>query len=219
MRKNFLLWIECAGIFILIPVLLWLRVVSTPLIMIPIIIICVPVIFWLGRKYGYTRAVFWQGDRDAERIQLVTIINRFLLISVVLFSIVFAAYPLHLFDLPRSNPIFWLMLLALYPFISAYPQELLYRSFFFRRYEGLFSNQQHLVVINAFLFGWMHIVLHNGMAVLFSIVAGFLFADTYRKTQSLRLTCLEHSLYGCLIFTLGYAEAFLYEPLFRALTQ
>ena len=219
MNKTIFLWLECIGIFILIPVLLWLRVVSTPLIMIPVVMLCVPVIFWLGRKYGYTRTIFWQGDRNAERVQLVTIINRFLLISVVLFSIVFAAYPLHLFDLPRSNPIFWLILLALYPLFSVYPQELLYRSFFFRRYERLFSNQQHLVVLNALMFGWMHIVFHNGLAVVFSIVAGFLFADTFRKTQSLRLTCLEHSLYGWLIFTLGYAEAFLYEPWLRTLTQ
>lgn len=90
---------------------------------------------------------------------------------------------------------------------------------FFKRYDGLLQKPQNFIMLNALLFGWMHIVFHNVLAVVFSIFAGLLFADTYRKTQSLRLTCLEHTLYGYLIFTLGYSEAFLYEAWLRSFSS
>ncbi len=219
MYKNIYLWLEFVGIFIVIPLLVWQRVIDTPLIMIPVILVCIPATIWLVKKHGFTRKLFWLGDRDAEYTHIITIINRFLLISIVLFFIVFLAYPLHLFDMPRNMTRTWLLLLLIYPVISVYPQELLYRVFFFHRYKGLLKNPQILFVLNAVLFGWMHIVFHNLLAVIFSIVAGLLFADTYRKTQSMRLTCLEHTLYGYLIFTLGYGEAFLSEPWLRMLSS
>lgn len=215
MNKKWILLLECSGIFLLIPLLLWLRIVDTPLIMIPLILICIPVTLWLGKKYGFTSTVFWAGEWKAERCQLNTIINRFLIIAFVLYMIIFSVYPLHMFDLPRNATGLWLMLMVFYPIVSVYPQELLYRTFFFRRYESLFRQPQILLLSNAFLFGWMHIVFHNYLASIFSMIAGILFADTYRRTRSLRLTCLEHTLYGYLIFTLGYGEAFLYEPWFN----
>lgn len=131
MNRKWLLWIECIGIFVAIPLLLWLRVVNTPLIIIPVIIICVPATIWLVKKYGLTQMLFWLGDRDAEYKQLIIIINRFILLSIVLFAILFVWYPLHLFDLLRNKPMFWLMFLLVYPLFSVYPQELLYRVFFF----------------------------------------------------------------------------------------
>ena len=106
--------------------------------------------------------------------------------------------------------------MMLYPVFSVYPQELLYRGFFYMRY-GALAGPQTIFVLNALLFGWMHIVFHNLLAVVFSVIAGLLLADTYRKTRSLRLTCLEHTLYGWLIFTFGYGKAFLYELWFHTI--
>jgi hypothetical protein len=37
---------------------------------------------------------------------------------------------------------------------------------------------------------------------------GLLFARDYARHRSLSLTCLEHSLYGCLIFTIGLGRFF-----------
>ncbi len=37
---------------------------------------------------------------------------------------------------------------------------------------------------------------------------GWLFADTYRQSRSLWLVCLEHALYGDLIFTIGLGTFF-----------
>ena len=215
MYRKYYLWFECIAIFLVIPLLLWMRLVSIPLILIPVFIICLPATFWLARKYGLSRNIFWSGDEQAERRQLSIIVRRFLLISVLLLSILYVVYPAHLFDMPRQAPMLWLGLMVLYPLLSVYPQELLYRTFFFRRYSSLFTQQRHLLLANALLFGWMHIVFHNGLAVLYTVLGGYLFADTYHKSGSLRLSCLEHALYGNLIFTIGYGQAFLFEAWFR----
>lgn len=212
MTSKWLLWFECIAIFVVIPLLLWLRLVNTPLILIPVFIVCIPATVWLARKYGLSRATFWSGNIRAERNQLRKIAKRFLVISALLFAILFIGYPDHLFDMPRKTPLFWLLLMVVYPLFSVYPQELLYRAFFLHRYQPLFNKQHHLLLLNAILFGWMHVVFHNVLAVVFTLVAGWFFADTYHKTKSLRLACLEHALYGNLIFTLGYGEAFLFGP-------
>lgn len=215
MNGKWLLWFECIAIFMIIPFLLWLRVVDTPLILIPVYIFCLPATVWLARKYGWSTFTFWSGDRRAERRQLRTIVRRFPLITVLLVTVLLVGYPDHLFDMPRNMTLFWLLLMVVYPLFSVYPQELLYRAFFLHRYQSLFSNQRHLLLLNAVLFGWMHVVFHNALAVVYTLVAGVLFADTYHKTRSLRLTCLEHALYGMLIFTLGYGQAFLFGPWFQ----
>jgi len=214
-NRKWFLWLECVTLFIVIPLLFWMRVVSTPLILIPVFILCVPATIWLGKKHGFTLTIFWYGDRAAEREQLRKIIIRFCLLAVLFFAILLAWYPDHLFDLPRNMTMFWLLLIVLYPLFSVYPQELLYRAFFFHRYRSLFKNKIYLLLLNALMFGWMHIVFHNMLAIIFTFIGAFLFADTYRKTRSLRLTCLEHALYGNLLFTLGYGEAFLYKPLLQ----
>ena len=46
-------------------------------------------------------------------------------------------YLFMLLVLPRQRPGLRLLVLLLYPLLSVYPQELLYRTFFFQRYGAL----------------------------------------------------------------------------------
>jgi uncharacterized protein len=41
-----------------------------------------------------------------------------------------------------------------------------------------------------------------------TLIGGVLFANDYSRHRSLTLTCFEHSLYGCLIFTVGLGRFF-----------
>jgi membrane protease YdiL (CAAX protease family) len=72
----------------------------------------------------------------------------------------------------------------------------------------LFPNKLVFYALNAFCFGYMHIIFHNWVAVVLTIIGGFLFAVTYNKTRSTLLVSIEHSLFGCLIFTIGLGEFF-----------
>ena len=95
------------------------------------------------------------------------------------------------------------MVVLFYPLLSVIPQEIIFRSFFFRRYEQLFNTPNKIILFSGLAFGWVHILLLNWVAVIFSAVGGIIFASTYNRTKSLALTCLEHALYGCFIFTIG----------------
>jgi membrane protease YdiL (CAAX protease family) len=92
--------------------------------------------------------------------------------------------------------------------LSVYPQELLYRAFFVRRYRHLFPRKEFLLLASALVFAWMHLIFRNPFAVVLTLVGGLFFTHTYIRTRSLRLVCLEHALYGNLIFTIGLGEFF-----------
>lgn len=107
------------------------------------------------------------------------------------------------FILPRERPLVYAALMVGYPLISVYPQEIIYRGFFFHRYARAFRTRRAAVAFNAVAFGWAHIIFHNPVAVVLTLVGGVFFAMTYLRTRSLLAAGAEHSLYGCLLFTLG----------------
>jgi len=113
-----------------------------------------------------------------------------------------------LFSLISHRPKVWLLVMIAYPLISVLPQELIYRVFFFERYRPLFGHGFAMMAINAIAFSGVHALFHNWPAVILTLPGGALFAYTYERTSSLRLVAIEHALYGCAIFTIGYGTFF-----------
>lgn len=113
---------------------------------------------------------------------------------------------------PRERPAIWALVMLFYPFLSAFPQEFLYRRFFFWRYECLLGKGWGRLIVNALLFGWLHIIYENWPALALSTVAGLFFAMTYAHTRNLALVWIEHALYGQLAFTLGLGRFFYEGP-------
>ncbi|WP_054532491.1 CPBP family intramembrane glutamic endopeptidase [Herpetosiphon geysericola] len=162
--------------------------------------------FWLRRR-GVPIGL-WQGRLNPrEKHNLWRLIRRFGLASLLAVLLVLLWQPANLFNLPRQQPWAWLLLVLAYPIVSVYIQELVFRGLFFERYRDLLS-ANWLLLLNAVVFGWAHIIFRNPYAVILTIIGGWLFADTYRKTRSLRLVCLEHALYGNLMFTVGLGHYF-----------
>lgn len=128
---------------------------------------------------------------------------RFIPLALFLAGFTYAYNPDRLFGFVSHAPERWALVMLLYPILSALPQELIYRSFFFHRYKELFSCPTTLLLVNALLFGYAHILFKNPIAVTFTIIGGWLFAQTYHKTKSLWLATIEHALYGNFIFTIG----------------
>ena len=56
--------------------------------------------------------------------------------------------------LPRRATGLWLAILALYPLLSALPQELMFRPLFFRRYGALFPDRRVAVLATPWSSGW-----------------------------------------------------------------
>ncbi len=145
---------------------------------------------------------------DFERQAFYAVLKRFLLITLAITVFILLYEPETFFNMVRSRPLLWLQVMLLYPFISAYVQEILFRSFFFYRYRKLFGKSLVFVLVNALLFSYVHIIFENWIAVVFTFFGGLLFAHTYLKTRSTMLTAIEHSLYGNLLYTLGLGHYF-----------
>lgn len=111
----------------------------------------------------------------------------------------------------RRDPALWGRIMILYPLFSVLPQELVYRAFFFHRYGPLFSNEKLMILTNAALFAFGHILFRNWVALMGAFIGGLLWASTYRRSGSLLVVSIEHALYGSLAFTLGIGH-YCYSP-------
>ena len=112
-----------------------------------------------------------------------------------------------LFIFPKTNFRLWLIVMFVYPFLSVIPQEIVYRVFFFHRYQTLFNNNIYFIVINLIMFSFAHIVFQNFHAIFITALVSPIFAIAY--LQKSFLTCvIIHSLGGQIIFTLGLGKYF-----------
>jgi uncharacterized protein len=102
----------------------------------------------------------------------------------------------------------WAIVMLLYPLLSVYPQELIFRAYFFHRYQALFGAGWTMIAASALAFGFVHIAFGNWISVVLSTIGGFLFALTYHQSGSLFLACLEHAFFGNFIFTIGLGQFF-----------
>ncbi|WP_215766000.1 CPBP family intramembrane glutamic endopeptidase [Gluconobacter cerinus] len=140
---------------------------------------------------------------EARRILL-----RFTALAPLIMLLTWWIWPDVFLSLPRQKPLFWLLVMVLYPILSVWPQEVLYRAFLFSRYGALFRIAPVTIAASAVAFGFAHILFLNWIAVGMTLIGGALFASDYSRHRSLTLTCFEHSLYGCLIFTVGLGRFF-----------
>ena len=110
--------------------------------------------------------------------------------------------------LPVERPILWAAIMFLYPALSVWPQEMIYRKLIFLRYQPLLGSGVGYISASALAFGYGHLIMVNWLAVVLSTIGGYIFASAYAQQKSLFLVCFEHALYGCLIFTVGLGHYF-----------
>ena len=127
-------------------------------------------------------------------------------ILILLFSYIFDKEKF--LNLPISHFFLWLLILILYPIFSAFPQEIIYRKFFFQRYDKLFKNKKILIITNALLFSFAHIIYLNPIVIIFTFIGGLLMAISYSQHQSLFKVSVEHGLYGNIVFSSGLGNYF-----------
>lgn len=139
------------------------------------------------------------------------IMIRFFFTAVLLSVYLLLFEPQNLFMIPKEKPWLWVAIMVFYPFWSALPQELIFRVFFFHRYYQIIPNLKVLLILNAFLFAFMHIIFNNWIALVGGFIVGIFWAITYIRNQSLLTVSAEHAMYGNFIYTIGLGHYF-YVP-------
>lgn len=142
----------------------------------------------------------------ASHVSLKNLVLRFLGFALVSIIAMALLYPERLFYVVLNKPFLWLGISLFYSIFSVYPQEFLYRTFFFTRYETLFTSHWALIGTNALLFSFAHLFFANVLVLLLTLCGGVLFALTYAKTRSLMIVSIEHSMYGLWLYTLGMGK-------------
>lgn len=208
--RPFLLF-EFVILFVGLPVVLYCGFISS-----------VPPLYMLWVAAGYALVILLRDPRfdrrqlwrsGALRAQLPQILALFAAGVVVVTALVHAYAPQLFLSLVRMHPIVWAVVMAMYPIVSVYPQALIYRAYLFHRYEPLVQTERGtrwwiLILASAATFALVHILFHNWIAVALTLPGGILFARRYLETRSLCVSSVEHTLYGCFLFTVGLGQFF-----------
>ena len=203
-RKGYL-WLEFVSLFALLPLLLSFGYLPKwPVVFLIVVAAFAGYQLHQSKLFPNEWFINWAGGRDHLRDVLL----RTSLLVAGIGAGVWFWKPELLFGYVRQAPWLWLGLMIAYPILSVYPQELIFRAFFFHRYRPLFETQRMLIAASAVAFGFVHVIFGNWISVVLSTMGGVLFSWTYLRSRSLLLTSLEHALFGNFIFTIGLGQYF-----------
>lgn len=203
--RLFVLALECVALFLVLPLLIKYRIL--PNYPIPYLLATGIAIFLILRhdsSFNSSILLAWGNYRPflPQLLLRDAICVVFLGLAVRIFA------PDLLFSFIKQRPLLWAAVMVLYPLLSVYPQEILYRAFFFHRYQALFGSGWTMILASALAFGFVHIIFSNWLAVALCVIGGLLFSYTYHQSGSLLLVCLEHAIFGNFIFTIGLGQFF-----------
>ena len=175
---------------------------------IPLFLVFLIYLFILISDKKFNKKIFgFNSFRDWGSIIIrITVFFVLAVIAVLIFM------PENLFIIPRQNPLLFVLIFIFYPVWSAYPQELIYRAYYYHRFSSVFKNERLSIIINALLFSLSHIIFNNWIAVILTFFGSLLLSYIYKKSKSLMVVFIEHALYGNIIFTVGLGKYF-YLPL------
>ncbi len=173
--------------------------------------------FFLWAATAYCLFQLWHGSKgqtstrirelwkwsEVNRKNIIAILPRFFIATAFVTAFTYFYIPEELFLLVNKRPMLLPVIATAYPLLSAFPQELIFCSFFFHRYKIFFKTQNARIIASAIVFGYAHMLYLHWIPPVFSGVAGLIFAQTYAKTRSLALVTIEHSLYGIMLFVSG----------------
>lgn len=203
-RRRLRLWVEFCVIFLALPLVMALHLS--------------PRIMWSALAAMFVASVVLLSISDGFRWRdLVTrpaVADWWALAAFVAASAAVAVglvvwmRPHALFSLPRYNTDLWLTIMLAYPFLSALPQEVVFRGLFFGRYGALFPDGRVAILANAAVFSLAHLFYWNWPAVVLTAAGGVVFAWAYRERGSFLFAWILHALAGQIVFTSGLGTFF-----------
>ena len=193
------LWTEFLALFVAAPVVM--AVALPPGWMFPVLFGVTVVGLWLlWRTPGVRLRDLLRGWRAIDW-QLVAVVA--VATAAICYAVIQAVAPEALFALPLHRPELWLTIMALYPVLSALPQELIFRPLFFARYGGLMRSAPVAVLVNVGVFGLAHLMYWSWVVAAMTGAGGLVFALSYLRGRNFPQVVLLHAIAGNLIFTFG----------------
>lgn len=205
MAREMLRILEFVVLFFGIPLFIFLDrdFIHPSMIILPVLVF----IFILLRRttdFRWRELVRWGISRTVFRSSsLVVIVSAMLMLA---YMILFERD--HLFDLPKANPWIYLAMCLFYPVFSAYGQEVIYRTFLFRRYGIIFRTPLLSIIASGAAFSFLHIVYYDPVSMILTLIGGLYFAMVYHQTRSVLYTAVLHGIFGIIVFGVGLGRYF-----------
>lgn len=199
------LWIEFVVLFFGIPLLIFLdkEFIHPSIIILPVLIVII-LILRKTTDFRPKELLRWGIPRPALiRNGLIAFIWFLLMLGYVL---LFERE--NLFNLPRANPWIFMAMCIFYPVFSAFGQEVIYRTFLFRRYGRILPKDWHFLLASGITFSFMHIVYYDPVSMILTFVGGLYFAKVYLQTRSVLFSAVMHGITGVIVFGVGLGQYF-----------
>ena len=113
-------------------------------------------IYVLRRGSGPNTMGLWNAGPLADSIG--SVLGVFAVAAIIITVAVWRLRPQILFGFVRNSPQFWALVMVLYPVLSVYPQGIIYRGFFFERYQSLFRSPADMILASAAAFAFSHVI-------------------------------------------------------------
>lgn len=202
--------VEFAALYVAAPVAMalamppdWLQAVFLGFVLVALVLLALtPDFRWREFGRGWTNI-------DGREMTLVAALTAAVSVALVLWLI-----PGQIFRLPRRAPELWMMIMMLYPLLSAFPQEVVFRMLFFRRYGSLFPDARLAVLASGVTFALAHLLFWSPVTVSMTFAGGILFARAYLGRGGFAAAVVMHAICGLIVFTSGLG-AFFYHGAIR----
>ncbi len=205
MRKKIYIWIEFVFLFIGIPLFIYLdeNFIHPSIIILPVLLF----IFLVLRSttdFQWKELFRW----GISRPTLVK--NGLILLACTLLTLGYVYFfdRANLFNLPRANPWIFVAMCLFYPVFSAFGQEIIYRTFLYKRYSRIFPRSWHFVLASGITFSFLHVVYYDPVSMILTFSGGLYFARVYQLTRSVLYTSVLHGMFGMMIFGVGMGQYF-----------
>lgn len=194
--------LECAVLFFILPGVARCFRHNLAFTVVPVVaVFTVGCFVYLKRDPEFDDRRLWRVRDLPRHLREMVLIAAALLPAMAYFS--YIQVPSKFLAFPRDYPFLWLAVMVVYPLVSAVPQEIVFRAFFFHRYRAIVTNTNALIVLSALSFGVAHLLYNNWIAPVLAGFGGLLFGWRYVRSESALITGIEHGIWGNILFTLG----------------
>jgi hypothetical protein len=115
----------------------------------------------------------------------------------------------NLFILINERPRIMIIIILFYPWVSALPQELLFRSLYFERYKSILPQSLGwAMTLNAAIFSFAHLMYWSWIVAVITFLGGLSFARSYMQHKNFPEAFLNHSIAGIILFAFGMGSYF-----------
>ena len=203
-RRNRWLRIEFLCLFLVAPV--FLAVLLPPPAILPVLL----AVTLLGMVLlHHTPGFHWRDlARGWSQIDWLVVAAFAIATTVVSVGILLTVLPGRWLVVYRMSPWLWLAIMVLYPFLSALPQEIVFRPLFFRRYGPILPPARAALILNAAVFSLAHLFFWNWIVAMMTFAGGLVFAWAYEVRRSFPLAVVLHAVAGNILFTVGIGTLF-----------